>query len=212
MPRLQRKSFDQPEIVREFPHGRIVSVSIDETELGQWRFEPGWRWSNDIRPIVGTDSCQNRHLGVALEGNLHVELDDGTVLEIGPRDAFEIPPGHDAWVVGEAAFVTYEWTSSRVFARIPEDIDDGVLATLVFTDIVGSTATLERVGDGAWRELLAAHNGAMREQLDHHRGREIDTTGDGTGPRGRCAAASQWPGRRRPSGSRSGSAATPPWS
>jgi hypothetical protein len=68
MSRLQRKSFDEPETVRQFPHGTIVSVSLDETVLGEWRFEPGWRWSNDVRPIVGTDLCQNRHVGVCLEG------------------------------------------------------------------------------------------------------------------------------------------------
>ena len=78
MPRLQRKSFNEPETVREFPHGSVVSVSLDETVLGRFRFEPGWRWSKDVAPIVGTHSCQNRHVGVCLEGSLHVELEDGT--------------------------------------------------------------------------------------------------------------------------------------
>jgi hypothetical protein len=179
MSRLQRKSFDEPETVRQFPHGTIVSVSLDETVLGEWRFEPGWRWSNDVRPIVGTDLCQNRHVGVCLEGELHVQLEDGTTIDVRPRDAYEIPPGHDAWVVGEVPFLTYEWTSTMVFGRDPGEMDEGVLATLLFTDIVGSTAMLERIGDKAWRELLAAHNAAMREQIDHFRGREVDTTGDG---------------------------------
>lgn len=179
MSRLQRKSFDGPETVREFPNGRMASVSLDETVIGHFRFEPGWCWSHDVRPIVGTDSCQNRHVGICLEGWLHVELGDGTTIDIGPHDAYEIPPGHDAWVKGDAAFVSYEWASSRVFARAPEEDADGVLATLLFTDIVGSTTMLERIGDKAWRELLLAHNAAIREQLDHHRGRELDTTGDG---------------------------------
>jgi len=169
MLRLQRKSFDEPETVREFSHGRMVSVSLDETVLGRYRFEPGWRWSNDVRPIVGTDSCQNRHFGVCLEGNMRVELEDGSTLDILANDAYEIPPGHDAWVLGDTACVTYEWSSSRVYARALEENDDGVLATLLFTDIVGSTATLERVGDQAWHELLLAHNAAMREQLGSRR-------------------------------------------
>jgi class 3 adenylate cyclase len=179
MPRLQRKSFDGPETVREFPHGRIASVSLDETAIGYFRLEPGWRWSNDVRPIVGTPSCQNRHVGVCLAGTLHVELSDGTAIDIGPNDAYEIPPGHDAWVAGDSAWVSYEWASSRVFAQAPEDDADGVLATLLFTDIVGSTTLLERIGDKAWKELVLAHNAAIRGQLDHHRGRELDTTGDG---------------------------------
>jgi class 3 adenylate cyclase len=176
--RLQRKNLNQPETVRRFPHGHIDTVALDESEIGRWEFEPGWRWSNDVRPIVGTASCLNRHVGVCLEGRLHVKLDDGTEMEIGPNDVYEIPPGHDGWVVGNQRYVTYEWTSSRVFARAPDD-DDAIVVTLLFTDIVGSTATLERVGDKAWHELLVAHNAAMREQIAHHRGREFDTSGDG---------------------------------
>jgi class 3 adenylate cyclase len=178
VPRLQRKSLSRPETVRKFPHGHIDSVALGESEIGRWQFEPGWRWSQDVRPIVGTPSCQNRHVGVCVEGTLHVEMDDGTVMEIGPDDAYEIPPGHDGWVLGNQPFITYEWTSSRVFARAPDD-DDGIIVTLLFTDIVGSTATLERVGDKVWHELLVAHNAAMREQIAHHRGREFDTSGDG---------------------------------
>jgi class 3 adenylate cyclase len=178
VPRLQRKSLARPENMRDFPHGRVESVSLDEIEVGRLRFEPGWRWSNDVRPIVGTRSCQNRHVGVCLEGWIHVEMDDGTSMDVGPDDAYEIPPGHDAWVVGDTPFSTYEWTSSRVFARPPED-DEGVVFTLLFSDIVGSTATLERIGDKAWRELLLAHNSAMREQIARFRGREFDWSGDG---------------------------------
>ena len=105
-------------------------------------------------------------------------MDDGSAISIGPNDAYEIPPGHDAWVLGDTPFATFEWTSSRVFAR-PPDEDDGVVYTLLFSDIVGSTATIERIGDQAWRELLLAHNAAMREQIEHHRGREFDWSGDG---------------------------------
>jgi class 3 adenylate cyclase/uncharacterized cupin superfamily protein len=176
--RLERKSLDHPETVRKFPHGRIDSVALGESEIGRWEFEPGWRWSIDVRPIVGTDSCQNRHVGVCLEGQLHVQLDDGSSIDVGPNDAYEIPPGHDGWVVGDQRFITYEWTSSRVFARAPDD-DDAIILTLLFTDIVGSTAMLERVGDKAWHDLLVDHNAAMREQIAHHRGREFDTSGDG---------------------------------
>ncbi|HKW71190.1 MAG TPA: adenylate/guanylate cyclase domain-containing protein [Candidatus Dormibacteraeota bacterium] len=175
---LQRKNLKQPDTVRRFPHGQIVSVALGESEIGHWVFAPGWRWSNDVKPIVGTESCQNRHVGVCISGTLHVELDDGTSMEVSADDAYEIPPGHDGWVVGDEPFVTYEWTSSRVFARAPDD-DDAIVVTLLFTDIVGSTAMLERVGDKAWHDLLIAHNDAMREQIAHHRGREFDTSGDG---------------------------------
>ena len=178
MPQLQRKSLKTPETVRRFTHGSFETVAIGETEVGRMHFEPGWRWSKDVRPIVATPSCQNRHVGVCIEGMLHVEMDDGSSMDISPNDAYEIPPGHDAWVVGDQAFTVYEWTSSRVIALAPEE-DDGIVYTLLFSDIVGSTATIERIGDRAWRELLLAHNVAMREQIERHRGREFDWSGDG---------------------------------
>jgi len=103
---LQRKSLNQPETVRKFPHGHIDSVALGESEIGRWEFEPGWRWSHDVRPIVGTRSCQNRHVGVCLQGFLHIQMDDGTAMDIQPGDAYEIPPGHDGWVVGDEPYVT----------------------------------------------------------------------------------------------------------
>jgi len=176
--RLQRKSLKLPDTVRRFPHGHIDTVALDESEVGRWEFEPGWRWSTDVRPIVGTPSCQNRHVGVASQGTLHVVLDDGTTMEVVEGDAYEIPPGHDGWVVGDETFITYEWTSSRIFAQAPDE-EEGIVSTLLFSDIVGSTATIERIGDRAWRELLLAHNSAMREQIERYRGREFDWSGDG---------------------------------
>jgi class 3 adenylate cyclase len=92
---------------------------------------------------------------------------------------YEIPPRHDAWVVGDEPFETVEWSSARVVGVGSESAGERVLATVLFTDIVDSTATLERVGDGAWREMLLAHNARMREAINAFRGREMATTGDG---------------------------------
>jgi class 3 adenylate cyclase len=105
-------------------------------------------------------------------------MDDGQTLEIEPGSAYEIPSGHDATVVGDEAFVTLEWTSARVVG-ISDNVDERVLATVLFTDIVDSTATLGRIGDAAWRDLLSEHNRRMRDELNAYRGREVDTTGDG---------------------------------
>jgi class 3 adenylate cyclase len=105
--------------------------------------------------------------------------DDGPTLEIQPDSAYEIPAGHDASVVGDEPFVTLEWTSARVVGVTAGDAGERVLATVLFTDIVDSTGTLERIGDAAWRDLLSDHNRRIRDQLNTFRGREIDTTGDG---------------------------------
>jgi class 3 adenylate cyclase len=128
---------------------------------------------------MGTTSCQIHHLGYAISGTLRVEMDDGQTIDIPPDSAYEIPTGHDAWVVGDEPFVTLDWTSADVVGVGAAEPGERVLATILFTDIVDSTATLERVGDQAWRGLLGDHNRRMRDQLNRFRGREVATTGDG---------------------------------
>jgi class 3 adenylate cyclase len=142
-------------------------------------FEPGWRWSEHVKPIVGTESCQVHHLGYAVSGHLHVEMTDGASLEVIGGDAFEIPPGHDAWVVGDEPWVSVDWAGRRLFAKSPREISDRIFATLVFTDLSGSTEMLNRLGDARWRLLLAEHNEAVRTEIERFGGREAKTTEDG---------------------------------
>ncbi len=106
-------------------------------------------------------------------------MDDGQSLEIPGGSAYEIPSGHDASVVGDEPFVTLEWTSANVVGMGVEGGNERILATVLFTDIVNSTATLEAMGDARWRDVLGEHNRRIRDLLNRYRGREIDTTGDG---------------------------------
>ena len=179
VPRLQRKSFAGPDQVRQFSMGHVDVVNLDETSVGRFMWDPGWRWSEVVKPVVDTPSCVNRHLGYVIAGHLHVLMDDGTELDIVAGDAYEIPPGHDAWVVGDTVFDSVEFASARLFGIAPDEEDERTLATILFTDIVDSTASLARLGDKAWRRLLLDHNDALRTELDRFRGREIVTTGDG---------------------------------
>ena len=179
MPRLQYKSFATPDEVRAFPNGTAQVVSLDESVVGRAVYESGWRWSTAMPAIAGTATCQLHHLGYSISGVMHVVTDDGQTIDIPPNSVYEIPPGHDAWVVGDDPWVTIEWTSARTFGLAPEGPGDGVLATVLFTDIVDSTATLHRMGDAAWRDLILTHNTLLREQLNIFRGREVKTTGDG---------------------------------
>jgi class 3 adenylate cyclase len=179
MPRLQYKTFATPDEVRAFPNGRAEVVRLDESVVGRAVYEPGWRWSTAMPAIAGTVRCQLHHLGYSISGTMHVESDDGQTIDIPPASVYEIPPGHDAWVVGDDPWVTVEWTSARVFGLVPEGAGEGVLVTVLFTDIVDSTATLQRMGDAAWRDLMAIHNSRLRDQLNIFRGREVKTTGDG---------------------------------
>lgn len=177
MPRPQAKSLRSPEQVRKFPNGMIETISHQETTVGRFVFQPGWRWSRDVAPIVGTRSCQMHHQGVVLKGRLRVTTDDGEVCEIGVDDVYDIPPGHDAEVVGDEPWEAIEFASARIFG-VPAD-GDRVLVAVLCTDIVDSTSQLRRLGDSAWREVLLEHNQQIRRELNRFRGREIQTTGDG---------------------------------
>jgi len=179
MVRLLRKRLDDPDEVRSFPHGRVEIFEIGDNVVGRTVYEPGWRWSQDVRPIAGTELCMYHHLGYCLTGLLRVILEDGTSLDIGAGEAFEIPPAHDAWVVGDEPWITVDFAGMRSFARAVVGSGERILSTILFTDIVDSTAKAVELGDAAWRELLAQHNEHGRYELDRFRGREIDTTGDG---------------------------------
>ena len=179
MPRLQRKSFADSTDARVVGRGRFDVVNLDETAVGRIEFKPGWRWSIDAKPRVGGSSCQVRHLGAAVSGIQHILADDGTEMEIHGGEAYEIPPGHDGWVVGDEPFVAIEFASARVFVATDAGADVRTLGTILMTDIVNSTATLERVGDVKWHAMLLEHNERLRAQIDRFDGREIRTTGDG---------------------------------
>jgi len=180
MSRLQAKSFAQPDQVRSMPGVRIETVGLDEATIGHCSFDPGWRWSTDLGPMVGTPSCPIRHVGYTMSGRLRVVMDDSETLDIGPNEVFEIPAGHDKWVIGDEAWVAVEWgASSRAMVVAMHETSERSLATVMFTDIVDSTATLERIGDNAWHDLLVAHNSLLRDELNVFRGREMKTTGDG---------------------------------
>jgi class 3 adenylate cyclase len=179
MPTLQRKGFGTPDTARVFPHGKVDVVQLGEASVGRFLFQPGWRWSVDVSPITGTRSCQHRHLGYTISGSLHVRMEDGTELVIRPGDAYEIPPGHDAWVEGDEPWHSVEFASARTFGVPPEELGDRTLATILFSDIVDSTAMLADLGDRAWAEVVAEHNVRIRAAIDQYRGRELATLGDG---------------------------------
>jgi class 3 adenylate cyclase len=179
MPRLQRKSFAGPDEVRRFPNGMVEIVMLDEIAVSRFRFEPGWSWAADVGPIAGTATCEHRHVGFTIAGHLTVRMADGTTLGIGPGEAYEIPAGHLAWVDGDVPWESVEFTSGHLYGKSPDDLTERVLATMVFTDICDSTATLERVGDIEWTRIVREHNVRIRTVIDRFRGRELATLGDG---------------------------------
>jgi uncharacterized cupin superfamily protein len=102
----EKHSMDTPHETRPFQaHGHMDVVTLGDFTLGRGVFEAGWRWSEDVKPIAGTDSCQTHHTGICLSGRMGVQLDNGDELEIGPGDVVVIEPGHDAWTIGDEACV-----------------------------------------------------------------------------------------------------------
>jgi hypothetical protein len=106
---LFAKSFTDPEETNRFPNGREAVISVAGRAIGLATLEPGWRWSNDVRPIAGTGSCQIHHKAYMVSGRLHAEMTDGSSIDAVPGDVFEIPPGHDGWVVGDEPCVMLDW-------------------------------------------------------------------------------------------------------
>jgi hypothetical protein len=108
---LEARNFDNPDETRTPDKTKIDVVKMGGTTAARFTFEPGWKWSECVKPVVGTDSCQARHVGVVQSGRLRVAHEDGTEGDIGPGETYIIEPGHDAWVVGDETFVGFEFES-----------------------------------------------------------------------------------------------------
>jgi hypothetical protein len=114
---LEAKSFAKSDETREFGHGKLEIVKIGDGTVGKTTFEPGWKWSNDVKPIVKTDSCQVNHFGYVLSGRMKIVSNDGAEIESGPGDVVNIPAGHDAWVVGGDDCVIVDWAGNATYAK-----------------------------------------------------------------------------------------------
>jgi len=115
--RLEVKSHGSPDEVRTPNKTRVEVVRLEGFTIGRFNFEPGWRWSECIKPVVKTDSCQVSHVGYAVSGRITVRMKDGTQKTIVAGESYTIPPGHDAWVEGNERFVGIEVMSAEQYAK-----------------------------------------------------------------------------------------------
>ena len=120
MSALESRNIEKPHETRPYrAHGHMDVVTLGDFTIGKGTFEPGWKWSEDVKPIAGTDSCQVLHTGYVLSGTMQIRMDDGTELMASPGDVVRIEPGHDAWVVGEESCVMLD-TGVAGYAK-PQD-------------------------------------------------------------------------------------------
>jgi len=176
---LERTSLLDPANQRPLSRGVGSAAQIGGLVIGRAILEPGWRWSEDIKPIVGTEWCEVHHLQLVVSGRLAVRLADSDEVDIFVAgDVFDIPPGHDAWVVGDEPTDLIDLSGNSAEFALPPGSARQVV-TMLMSDIVDSTPTAARLGDARWRQMLADHNRIVRHEIERFRGREIDTTGDG---------------------------------
>jgi hypothetical protein len=114
---IVNKSFSSPEETRAIDKGRVEVLDLGGAQVMRATFEPGWKWSECVKPVAGTDSCQVAHLVYGVSGRMKVRMDDGTEVEVGPGDVTRIEPGHDAWVVGDEPYVAVDFQGGANYAK-----------------------------------------------------------------------------------------------
>jgi hypothetical protein len=114
----EARGFDAPKETRQFKnHGRVELVELQGGMAGRGTFEPGWKWSEDVKPIAGTESCQASHTGYVISGAMHVAFDDGSAVDVKTGDVFFMPSGHDAWTVGSEPCVLVDFSGVKDYAK-----------------------------------------------------------------------------------------------
>lgn len=110
-------NFSDPNEVRTFPKGHVELVAFQGVTVGRATFDPGWHWSESLKSIAGTTSCEAPHCGFVLSGHMHVEMNDGSAADFGPNDVMIVPPGHDAWTVGDEPCVVIDFSGMEHYAQ-----------------------------------------------------------------------------------------------
>ena len=117
MAETKKKNFNSPEETRNVDKGKVEVLNLGDAQVMRATFQPGWKWSECVKPIVGTDSCEVSHLVYTISGRMAIRMDDGKEIEVGPGDVVSIPPGHDAWIVGQEPYVGIDFQGAGNYAK-----------------------------------------------------------------------------------------------
>ena len=177
MSRVEVRDLGEPEAVVTYRLGATSQVRLAGTVVSHHVLQPGWSWEEHAQPEAGTASCELYHRGVVLRGRMGVRTDEGEEVVIGLNQVFDLPPGHVTWVEGDEELVMLDWAGGAGF-----DVQAGesarVMATILFTDMVDSTARARKAGDVAWKRTVAMHDDVVRTVLVRFGGHEVETAGD----------------------------------
>jgi class 3 adenylate cyclase len=174
---VEVRDLREPEAVVTYPLGATYQVHLAGTVVSHHVLQPGWSWETHAQPEVGTASCELYHRGVVLRGRMGIRTDEGEEMVVEPNQVFDLPPGHVTWVEGDEKLVMVDWAGGAGFDSSPGE-GERVLATILFTDIVDSTARARTEGDAAWKHTVAMHEDVVRTVLVRFGGREVETAGD----------------------------------
>jgi mannose-6-phosphate isomerase-like protein (cupin superfamily) len=124
----QKKSLDNPDETRDFEQGKLQTATLADFKVARAILQPGWKWSEHVKPLAQTESCQVRHTGYVVSGHMKVVMDDDrSEVDLGPGDAYVLEPGHDAWVVGDEPFVGVDVSTEMVEQFAKEEEDKGLI-------------------------------------------------------------------------------------
>jgi class 3 adenylate cyclase len=174
---VEVRDLGKPEAIVSDPLGTSSQVHLANTVITRHVLQPGWSWEEHAQPKVGTASCELYHRGVVLSGRMGIRTDEGEELIVGPNHVFDLAPGHVTWVEGDEELVMVDWAGGAGFD--PQwGGETRVSATILFTDIVESTARASEVGDTSWKRTVSMHDDVVRSVLTGFGGREVETAGD----------------------------------
>src|SRR5215207_5404702 len=117
MPNSELKDLGTPDETRTFPKGKMELITIGGGQVGRLTLEPGWRWSEHVKPIAKTEWCEAPHFQYQVSGTIHVLMADGSEFDVGPGQVAALPSGHDAWVVGDEPVVAIDWHGASNYAK-----------------------------------------------------------------------------------------------
>ena len=148
---IRRKSFDDPDGLREFPLLTVSLARIGSHTIGRGVVQPGWHWAEHLAPAMRAETCPVHHVQVLISGGFAARMEDGEEVVFQPGDVMDIPPGHDAWVVGDEPAVLIDFAGNIDALGLPRE-HERMVTTLLMTDIVDSTRTARRLGDAPWKD------------------------------------------------------------